>query len=210
MPTREVHNADALEWLEEADLTGCSVVTSLPDVSETNLELNDWRLWFHGAAKKILTKLPADSIAVFFQTDIKVEGHWVDKGYLVTKAAEEAGASQLLHKIICRFAPGTITFGRPAYSHLLAFSRSIRLKDLGKAATPDVVPDAGEKTWTRGMGRKACELAINFIKAHTPNTTIVDPFAGHGTVLAVANQLGLNAIGVELSAKRARKARTLA
>ena len=39
--------------------------------------------------------------------------------------------------------------------------------------------------------------------------TICDPFCGHGTVLAVANALGLSAIGVDLSRKRVRKARAL-
>jgi tRNA G10 N-methylase Trm11 len=38
---------------------------------------------------------------------------------------------------------------------------------------------------------------------------VVDPFCGVGTVLAVANETGLDAIGVELNRKRARKARTL-
>jgi tRNA G10 N-methylase Trm11 len=38
---------------------------------------------------------------------------------------------------------------------------------------------------------------------------VVDPFCGHGTILAVANEHGLDAVGVELSAKRARKARRL-
>jgi tRNA G10 N-methylase Trm11 len=38
---------------------------------------------------------------------------------------------------------------------------------------------------------------------------VVDPFCGLGTILAVANEHGLDAIGVELSSKRARKARRL-
>jgi tRNA G10 N-methylase Trm11 len=38
----------------------------------------------------------------------------------------------------------------------------------------------------------------------------VDPFCGLGTMLAVANRRGLDAVGVELSAKRAERARALA
>jgi tRNA G10 N-methylase Trm11 len=38
----------------------------------------------------------------------------------------------------------------------------------------------------------------------------VDPFCGRGTILAVANHCGLDAVGVEISRKRARKARRLA
>ena len=43
-----------------------------------------------------------------------------------------------------------------------------------------------------------------------PTRVVVDPFCGLGTALAVANVMGLDAVGVELSAKRAEKARSLA
>ena len=50
-------------------------------------------------------------VVVFYQSDIKYEGVWVDKGYLVQRAAEEAGLELLWHKIVCRVKPGYITFG---------------------------------------------------------------------------------------------------
>jgi hypothetical protein len=40
-------------------------------------------------------------------------------------------------------------------------------------------------------------------------TAVVDPFCGVGTVLAVANALGLDALGVEKNRKRAEQAREL-
>jgi hypothetical protein len=204
-----VECADALAWLEgRAVLAGCSVVTSLPDVSEfPTLSLAEWKQWFTRAAARLMEKVPAEGVAIFYQTDVKKAGAWVDKGYLISKAAEEAGCEMLFHKVVCRRAPGTVTFGRPAYSHLLGFSRGVRV-DLGRA-TPDVLPEAGEVTWTRGMGVQACLAACRFIQEHTPTRTVVDPFCGHGTVLAVANALGLDAVGVELSRKRAKKARAL-
>jgi len=155
----------------------------------------------------VMAKVPADGAALFYQTDVKKAGAWVDKGYLISKAAEEAGCETLFHKVVCRRTPGTVTFGRPAYSHLLGFSRGLRV-DLGRASA-DVLPDAGEVTWTRGMGVQACLVACRFVLEHTQSRTVVDPFCGHGTVLAVANALGLDAVGVELSRKRAQKARAL-
>lgn len=206
---REVHCADALAWLTARPaLEGCALVTSLPDASEfPALTLDGWRRWFIDAAALVMSRCPDNSVAIFFQTDVKKDGAWVDKGFLCQKAAEQAGLAQLWHKIVCRAPPGSTTFGRAAYSHLLCFSRGVRL-DLSKA-TPDVLPEPGENLWTRGMPVEACKAACRYVMTNTASRTIVDPFCGLGTVLAVANALGLDAIGVELSPKRARKARAL-
>jgi len=206
---RKVECAEAVAWLTGSEqLSGCSIITSLPDVSEfPTLSLAGWKQWFVRTAALVMAKVPEDGAALFYQTDVKKAGAWVDKGYLISKAAEEAGCETLFHKVVCRRAPGTVTFGRPAYSHLLGFSRGLRV-DLGRA-TADVLPEAGEVTWTRGMGVQACLVACRFVLEHTKSRTVVDPFCGHGTVLAVANALGLNAVGVELSRKRAQKARSL-
>ncbi len=59
------------------------------------------------------------------------------------------------------------------------------------------------------MGVNACLAACRFVLEQTPTRTVVDPFCGRGSVLAAANALGLDAIGVELSPKRARQARNL-
>jgi tRNA G10 N-methylase Trm11 len=50
---------------------------------------------------------------------------------------------------------------------------------------------------------------VRWLRDHARATTIVDPFCGVGTVLAVANQHGLDAIGIEIAASRAEKARDL-
>ena len=208
LPMRTVHHGEALAWLAaHGVLEGCSVITSLPDVSEVQLPLPEWKRWFREAAARVMASTPPDGVALFFQTDIKVDGAWVDKGYLVSRAAEDAGMETLFHRVVCRAPPGAVTHGRPGWSHLLAFSRGVRL-DLSRSL-PDVLPDAGATTWTRGMGRRACELACRFVLTHTATRTVVDPFCGHGTVLAVANNMGLTAVGVELSPKRVRKARNL-
>ena len=208
-PRRTVHCTDALGWLrDQGVLTGCSVVTSLPDVSELGgMPLPDWKRWFVDSARLVLSRLPEDGVALFYQTDIKPDGLWVDKGYLCSRAAEDAGCETLFHKVVCRKPAGTITFGRPSYSHLLCFSRGVRV-NLAHA-TADVLPELGEMTWTKAMGVAACVAACRFIQQHTPSRTVVDPFCGLGTALAVANALGLDAVGVELSAKRARRARNL-
>ena len=167
-----------------------------------------WRQWFSDTSALICSALPDDGVAIFFQTDVKRDdGTWVDKAYLVQRGAEAAGVPLLWHKVVCRAPAGTITFGRPAYAHLLCFAKTLRL--LKGQSTADVLPRLGEMTWARAMGVEACLAATRFIRDLAHSHTVLDPFCGVGSALAVANQLGLDAIGVELSAKRAQKARAL-
>lgn len=203
--------AEALAWLEQHPAEpGDAVITSLPDVSELpelGPGLEGWKTWFVEAAARVMLWTPSDMPALFFQSDVRHHGVWVDKSYLVQKAAERAAAALVFHKIVCRHAPGTLTQGRASYSHLLAFTRGPAL--VPRKPSADVVPDAGEMPWSRAMGTRACEVACKFLLDETSATRVVDPFCGKGTVLAVANALGLSALGVELSAKRCRAARTL-
>jgi hypothetical protein len=206
---RTVYQADALIWLKEnGPFPGAAFISSLPDYSEfPMLSLEEWKQWFIQAAGAILTAAADDSVVIFYQRDAKLNGEWIDKGFLCQQAALASGHNLLWHKIVCRAPAGNITFGKPAYSHLLCFSKKIRVGL--ESSTPDILAQAGKVTWARGMGVEACKLACKFIKKHTNCTTIIDPFCGHGTVLAVADSLGFSTIGVELSRKRAEKARSL-
>lgn len=208
-PTRVIHLGDGPDWLRRTALgPEHAVVTSLPDVSElSSFGFAEWRAWFIQTAALACERTAGPAVTIFFQTDIKHEGRWVDKGYLVARGAELAGSELLWHKVVCRAPAGTTTFGRPAYAHLLCFSRELRLAP-GRSS-PDVLPKLGQMPWARAMGVEACEAVCTFLLAHTACATVVDPFCGVGTVLAVANRRGLSAVGVERSPKRAAKAQTL-
>jgi hypothetical protein len=207
-PAREVHCADAIPWLRaRSPQAGVSAVTSLPDVSELRLELPAWRTWFLEAVRLVVDSVPEEGVAIFFQSDIKLDGAWVDKGAMVVRAAEDAGARVLFHKIVSRRQPGLLTHGRPGFTHLIAVSRRLRCPDV--LPIPDIIVDAGRAPWVRAMGIRAAAHAVRFARDHAAATTILDPFCGVGTVLAVANRLGLAALGVERSAKRCERARQL-
>lgn len=207
-PTRDVICGDALEWLAAAELgPEHAIVTSMPDHSELGGTLADWRAWFIDAAQLCCSRVHPDAVAIFYQTDIKHDGRWIDKGHLVHTGADRAEAACLYHRIVCRKPVGTLGFGRPLYTHVLAFSRGLRLPQ-GHGA-PDVQPELGEMTWSRAMGTQACERICEFIRVATACRVVVDPFCGLGTMLAVANRHGFDAIGVERSPKRARKAAAL-
>lgn len=206
MPSRDVICSDGVAWLQ-AQRFGpeVAVVTSLPDSSEIpSLGFEGWRRWFIDTSALICKQA---EVAIFYQTDVKRDGCWVDKAFLVALGAEAAGAACLWHKIVCRAPAGVTTFGRPAYAHVLCMSRSLRL-DTGESFA-DVLPRLGAMTWARAMGLEACIAVARFLKKSTPTRTVVDPFCGLGTMLAVANHFGLDSVGVELSPKRAARARAL-
>jgi hypothetical protein len=208
-PRRDVVQAEALEYLRTHPAEpGTSVVTSLPDLSETpELDLDGWKLWFVDAARQVLRWVPADGVAIFYQSDIRLRGSWIDKGYLVLRAAELDAATLVWHRIVCRKPPGTPSLGRPSYSHLICISQSPRTPE--RHPVPDVLPDAGFMPWSRAMGVDACRLACAYLIDETATSRVVDPFCGKGTLLAVANSMGLSALGVDRSARRCQAARNL-
>ena len=206
-PARSVTCGDGVAWLRtNAPLPpDHAVATSLPDASELPaLGFDGWRRWFVEAAEAGCRAVADAAPAIFFQTDVKRHGAWVDKAYLVQQGAERAGARLLWHKVVCRVPPGITTFGRPAYAHLLCFSRTLSLDPA--RSSPDVLPNLGAMPWPRAMGTAACEAVVRFLVAETTCRTVVDPFCGLGTLLAVANAAGLDAVGVELSPRRAARA----
>jgi hypothetical protein len=209
MSTRTVFAEDALNWLNSSEIDpDSSFVASLPDISEfPNFTLGEWKEWFISAAKLIMSRCPDEGVSIFYQSDIKLQGVWIDKAYLCQKAAEEMGLNLLWHKIICRAPVGIATFGKPSFSHLLCFSKKVQVRI--EKSTADVLPEMGDKTWQRGMGLETCLSVARFIVEETNCTKLINPFCGHGSMLAAANVYGLDAIGIERSPKRAQKARLL-
>lgn len=210
MPARrEIVEGDAFTWLaENAAPPGASVITSLPDLSELPPHgLDAWRSWFVDAARRVIRWVPREGLAMFYQSDVLREGVWIDKAYLVGRAVEEERAALVFHKIVCRAPPDAPHLGRPSYSHLLAVAHAPRP---ARRPSPDVLSSAGAMPWSKAMGVEACRLACRYLLDETDTRVVVDPFCGHGTVLAVANALGLDAIGVDRSARQCRAARRLA
>jgi len=217
---------DAIAWLQSLTKlpVGSCVLTGVPDIHELeSITLDGYVDWFQMVVKLILEKLPDDSRAIFMQTDVKVTkdgdhgrnakggsySQWLDKAHLAIMAASKVPGVRLLwHRII--FSGTLVGAGRSGfsagYSHYLCFTNQASDESLDRGF-PDVIRK-GLSTWISGAGVHAVELACSYLKS-CGCRLVVDPFCGEGAVLAVANALQLQALGVEHSQKRARQARTL-
>lgn len=199
---RKIINDDIFNWFNHDASNDCSFVASMPDYSEfPNYSIKEWKNWFEDCAEKIIEHTSINEFSIFYQSDIKKDGVWIDKSYLIMKAAEKMNSELLWHKIIARVPPGKVTFGRPAYSHILCFSKAYKLDPANSSA--DVIPHMGDKTWERGMGSAACIMITEFLKQHSETQKVINPFCGMGSFVAVADAYDLNVVGIERSKKRA-------
>jgi hypothetical protein len=195
--------ADAVAWMEGGECPPCSIVTSPPDQAEIGGTLDDWAVWYLRACAAAGRCLAPGAPVVFYGTDRKAEGRWLSKSAIFTEAAHQAGLHLLWHKVALRHPVGATDLHRPGYSHLMAFGDDTCRP--GKA-TPDVF-DRGRTLYPNGMGLVAARVACEF--AVRPDLPLVDPFCGRGTVPAVADALGANAIGVDIDPQQCEAARTL-
>lgn len=193
--------ADAIAWMAGASERG-AIVTSLPDPDEIGLTPEEWRGWFVEAAGRAMSMAKPSAPAIFYQTDRKAGGETHSKAGLLLEAAHARGLRMLWHKIVLRRRPGSTDLHRPGYTHLMAFSAA------GKPgpASPDVM-ERGDMIYPNAMGLVAARFAVEF--AGSFDRLIIDPFCGRGTVPAVADALGFDAIGVDIDPAQCERASRL-
>lgn len=202
MGSRKIICADALKWLE-SDCPPCSIVTSPAEQAEIGGTIPEWRDWYLAACSLMFRALAPGAACVIYSTDRKFEGEWISKPAMMNVAAREAGVRQLWHKIALRKPVGSTDIHRPAYTHLIAFGGP---EARPGAASPDVF-ERGKTVYPNGMGLIAARFAVQF--AMRPGLPLVDPFCGRGTVPAVAEALGAEAIGVDILESQCDLARAL-
>jgi SAM-dependent methyltransferase len=201
MAHRKVVCQDALKWLSSNKMLEC-IVTSMPEMEEVNLKIKEYESFFRSAAKACFTSMAPNGYCIFLQTDRKYHG-WVDKGYWITDEARAMGFHTVWKKIALTKEVGKADLFRPTYSTMLCFTKD---GNVGKLF-PDVIY-SGEKTYTHAFGVDSVTMCIEYAKSQGVKG-VVDPFCGSGTTLAVANKLGLHAIGVDISKEACAAARKL-
>lgn len=192
---------DALPWLDIAP--HCAIVTSPPLTLELGCTVAEWSAWYLDALARCFRALAPGAPAVIYSTDQKNDGRLISSFAVMMAAAAEAGVGLLWHKIVLRRDVGKIDIHRPGFTHLAAFGDA---KAKPGAATPDAM-QRGRVLYPNGMGLIPARIACEF--AGRPGLPIVDPFCGRGTVPAVAEALGFDAIGIDIDPAQCKAAEAL-
>mmetsp|Transcript_32143 Transcript_32143/g.46341 ORF Transcript_32143/g.46341 Transcript_32143/m.46341 type:complete len:189 (+) Transcript_32143:316-882(+) len=141
---------------------------------------------------------------------------WIDKSHLCSSAADAENCILLWHKLVLTSKDITTrSTGRPKYSHFLCYRKRENTSTDGGfnqlwqyQTTMFAIPDIfyrGEMLWNKGIGLDCCYVGVQFLRDVAKASCVLDPFCGKGTVPAMANELGMSAVGVEISAKRCRQ-----
>lgn len=173
-------------------------------MEEVGLPMEGWVAWVEETCRVLIDSLAEQGTIVFYQTDRKYKGVLIDKKTLISKCFHQEDFVTVFSKIVLKQKPETINLFRPTFTNLFGFSRE---PGTGRA-TADVI-NAGAMMYKNAMGLNACRTAVEFIQNKTGANTIVDPFCGQGSVLAIANDMGLGAIGVDIDAEQVAKAKKL-
>lgn len=166
------------------------VFTSLPDAAEVGGDIDRWWPRFIGWATMCVRHTDPNGYAIFYQTDRRADGRLHDKAAMIVEAAGQAGARVIWHKIAVH-SFGTSLY-RPAFSHLIAVSRS------GRAGrpTPDVWA-AGEKVYPDAIDSASLRMGLDFLIARGA-TSLVDPFCGMGSIPVGALERGLSSVSIDI------------
>jgi hypothetical protein len=183
--------ADSFEWLP-ANRDQGSIVTSLPDASEIGIkDLNEYEKWVRRAATECFLSASEDCPVIFIQTDRRKGGRQFSKANLLMNIAAEQGWFLLWHKIELTADVGKSNLYRPTFRNMVCFGRG---KMTAGQATPDVVPKS-KRLYDMAFGFEAARACLEFCKKSS--NRVLDPFCGHGTVPHVAEELGMDSVGVD-------------
>jgi hypothetical protein len=221
--------------LKSSVFTSLPDISELPHIYHVYM-VEEYKKWFSDTIYELMMRLTVGNCIVLLQSDTRMMTNkratyeWVDKSFLASEAAVKSNCTLLWHKLVLLSKDmNNRSTGRPCYSHLLCYVKNsplihephpeglITIEEASKYyysyrpgdfAIPDVFY-RGEMFWTRGIGADCCYAGLIFLKEIVKCDEVIDPFCGCGTVLAMANFLGMHSIGIDISPARCKKSRKL-
>lgn len=190
---------DCFEYLGKSDQKFDLILTSIPDMFEIGMELKDYQQTFLPKVITLVSDLiKDDKFVVFCQTDRKIEGTIFPKHIYIIGAMLQSGFILKDYKILFRSDITSKDLYRLTYSHVLFFTKQGKFKGL----EPEMKQHVLVSTWPTNKNYWREDFPTLIIKNLTGIGEIVlDPFAGRGTVLKCARDLGRQYLGFEIDAK---------
>ena len=191
--------SDGIKWCQKNKGKIPAIITSLPEMSEVDMDEKHYIPFFRRAAAATLAATTDDGYTIFIQTDRKSNG-LIDKSYYITDEAMKQGARLLFHKIALIKNVDSKDLYKPTYSHVLCYSRN----GTPGAPTPDVY-ERGKTLYANGAGIETVKRSLEYLQNKGFNT-IVDPFVGRGTTLIIAMQMGFaTGVGIDIDEKQCKE-----
>jgi hypothetical protein len=200
--SKKIICTDSLEWLKkQPDNTIPNFLTGICDMGETQMNLTKYLKFFNDVSTLMFKKLSKEGYCIFIQTDRKYNKTWIDKSNILTTIALNLGLKVIFHKIVLLREQDRTDLHRPTYAHMLCYAYPSMTTG---AATPDVIP-VSKRLYKNGTPILAAKRGLEFIKRYSKkNNTIVDPFVGRGTITVLANNIGLNAFGIDIDPEQVK------
>jgi len=166
--------------------------------------LEDFAVWVAKVLERAAGSLRPGGLVCFVKTDVRYKGALLPVGFRIAEAVMRQGAVLRAHWVwqrIRSYSPYAPTIG-----NVFVFGDAVspRLRSSGLFFDESLQLQRGEPTsWTPGL----FEVLIRQLSA--PGDTIVDPFAGRGSIIQAAAKSGRWGAGVEMSAVQLRRAKRL-
>ena len=190
---------DCFTHLEKSKQKFDLILTSVPDMFEINMALQEYQHTFLPKVVKLVGDLiKDDKFVVFCQTDRKIEGTIFPKHIHIIEAMLQSGFILKDYKILLRSDIASKDLYRLTYSHVLFFT----MKGKFKALEPEMKQHVLISKFPKNKNYWAEDFPTLIVRNLTGLGEIVlDPFAGRGTVLKCARDLGRQYLGFEIDTK---------
>jgi DNA modification methylase len=188
---------DCFETLRKTDQKFDLILTSIPDMFEINMKLEDYQDTFLIKVVELVSSSIKDKgFVILCQTDRKYKGTIFPKHMYMTQAMLSNGFILKDYKILLRSNLECMDQFRLIFSHILFFTKSGKFK---KDLEPDMKRHIIVSKFPTNKNFWREDFPSLMIRNLTNEGEIVlDPFAGRGTVLKCARDLNRQYLGFEI------------
>lgn len=197
MKTNNVYHGDAIDLIDQLDLVPNLIIMSPPDLSETDMSMDEYKAFLNSIYSKALDKLHPNGVLASITTDRKYQRAIYTKHIDIINACD---AELFNYKIWAKSLKSNLYI--LTYSHILFFRKDRKITS-NKVA--EFLPDV----WHIPLDKVAkyknkdsfpTELIHRIIlKFSNIGDLVLDPFLGTGKTAKQALDLGREFIGFEIN-----------